>query len=149
MLGNITDSSDQDFMDLAFKEAEKSNCLRPKKGAVLVKDGQVIAGGHSGSIKGLKSCLEVGCIRDQLNIPSGRDDQICRSVCAEQRVVFGALIKGISPVGAVVYSTHFPCAVCSRIMIYLGVGKIVYKKDYDDEFSRLILDEAGVETVKI
>jgi dCMP deaminase len=149
MVGENYQSSDKDFLRLAQKAKEESTCLRRQVGAVLVKDGEVIGRGASGPAGQLKSCLEVGCVRNQKGIASGREEQICRSVCAEQKALFAALSAGVSVAGGTLYATAFPCAVCSRIMIYLGIEKVVYEHEYNDDFSRQLLAESEVEVVKI
>ena len=62
---------DREYMDKAYEQAEKSSCFRAKVGAVLVRDGKIIAQGYNNMTGGINDCAEVGCIREKLNIPSG------------------------------------------------------------------------------
>ena len=75
---------DRVYMDMAYEQAEKSVCLRAKVGAVIVKDGMVVAQGYNNMTGGISDCAEVGCIREKLNIPSGTRREVCRAICAEQ-----------------------------------------------------------------
>ena len=74
---------DRVYMDMAYEQAEKSVCLRAKVGAVLVLDGKVIAQGYNNVVGGVRPCKEVGCLRDSLEIESGKRREVCRNICAE------------------------------------------------------------------
>ena len=65
-------SWDEYFMDIVRDVATRSTCRRRKVGAILVKDKRIIATGYNGGPTGLAHCLEIGCLREQLGIPSGQ-----------------------------------------------------------------------------
>ena len=79
--------NDQYFMDMAKLVSTRSTCTRRHVGAVIVKDKRVLSTGYNGSPKGTKHCEELGCIREQMNIPSGTRHELCRGVHAEQNAV--------------------------------------------------------------
>ena len=64
-------SWDEYFMGIAWQVGSRSTCLRRNIGAVLVKDKRILATGYNGVPAGLKHCEEVGCLREQRQIPSG------------------------------------------------------------------------------
>ena len=64
-------------MEIAQIVSKRSTCLRRAVGAVLVKDKQILATGYNGTPKGLPHCEEVGCLREQLNVPSGQMHAYC------------------------------------------------------------------------
>ena len=140
---------DRVYMDMAYEQAEKSTCLRAKVGAVLVKDGKVIAQGYNNVTGGVKDCVDVGCIRDILHIPHGQRREVCRAVCAEQLAISEAARNGISIDGSVAYITTFPCYICSKLLVSSGIREIVYDKEYPDEMSENFLKEAGILVRKI
>lgn len=70
-------SWDEYFMEVAQLVAKRSTCLRRNVGAVLVKDKRILATGYNGAPRGLKHCLDIGCIRQKLNIPSGERHELC------------------------------------------------------------------------
>ena len=72
------------FMDITCLVAERSTCLRRKVGAIAVKDKRILATGYNGAPAGVPHCLEVGCLRTQLGIPSGQRHEICRGLHAER-----------------------------------------------------------------
>ena len=73
-------SWEQYFMDIAKLVSTRSTCLRRKVGAVLVKDKHIIATGYNGAASGLTHCSVRGCLRMELNIPSGQRHEMCRGV---------------------------------------------------------------------
>lgn len=140
---------DRVYMDMAYKEAEKSTCLRAKVGAVLVKDGLVVAQGYNNVTGGIKDCVDVGCIRDIMHIPSGERREVCRAICAEQLAITEAARNGINIDGSTAYITSFPCHICAKLLVSSGIQEIVYDEDYPDELSKNFLNEAGVKIRKI
>jgi len=135
-------------MSLAEAAGTRSTCIRHKLGAVLVRDKQILATGYNGAPRGMKHCLDIGCLRDKLKIVSGTRHEICRAVHAEQNTVIQAAVHGVSTLGSDIFITHSPCAVCAKILINAGVKRIVYKAGYPDEFSKELLKEAGVKLVE-
>ena len=97
------------FMNIAHLVAERSTCLRRRVGAVAVKDKRILATGYNGAPSKVAHCLDIGCLREQLGVPSGQRHEICRGLHAEQNVIIQAAVHGISLAGAEVYCTHQPC----------------------------------------
>lgn len=135
---------DKYFMDIAFKVAERGTCLRRRVGAIAVKDKRILATGYNGAPSGLEHCLEIGCIREQMSVPSGERHELCRAVHAEQNVIVQAAKHGISLEGAYLYCTTFPCSICTKMLINCGIKEIFYVAGYKDELSEKLLNEAGI-----
>ena len=57
-------SWDQYFMQLASLAAHRSNCMKRRVGAVLVREKRVLSTGYNGTPRGLKNCNHGGCKRD-------------------------------------------------------------------------------------
>ncbi len=129
--------------------AQRSTCLRRKVGAILVKDKRILATGYNGAPTGLSHCLEIGCLREKLRVPSGERHELCRGLHAEQNVLIQAAYHGISVAGAVLYCTNLPCVICTKMLINAGIRTIFYAEGYADELSRDMLQEAGIELIKI
>lgn len=138
-------SWDQYFMELTAVVAKRSTCLRRRVGALLVKEGRVLATGYNGAPSGLKHCSETGCIREERNIPSGQQHELCRGLHAEQNAIIQAALHGTSIDGATLYCTHQPCVVCAKMIINAGIDEIIIGGSYPDELSASMLEEAGVE----
>lgn len=139
-------SNDEYFMQMARLVSTRSTCLRRKVGAVIVKDKRVLSTGYNGSPKGTRHCEELGCIRVQMNIPSGTRHELCRGVHAEQNAVTQAAYFGVSVNGATIYTTTFPCSMCAKILINAGIREIVYDEGYIDDLSHSLLKETDIVT---
>ncbi len=137
-------SWDSYFMSIAKIVATRSTCLRRKVGAILVKDSRILATGYNGAPAGLKHCLEIGCLRDKMGVPSGQRHEICRALHAEQNCLIQAASCGISVTGATLYCTNLPCIICTKMLINAGINSIFYAEGYPDELSKEMLSEAGV-----
>jgi dCMP deaminase len=135
---------DEYFMSIATLAACRSTCLRRQVGAVLVRDWHILATGYNGAPAGLAHCLEVGCLRDELKIPSGERHEMCIGVHAEQNLLIQAALYGGSPEGATIYCTHQPCTLCAKLMVNARIIRVVFKGEYPDSLSVSILSRAGV-----
>lgn len=146
-IAHLRPSWDEYFMNIAETTATRATCLRHRVGAILVSDRRILSTGYNGAPRGIAHCLDIGCLRDKLKIPSGKNHELCRAVHAEQNVVIQAARHGVSTVGSDLYTTLFPCAVCVKILVNAGVKRIIYKQDYPDDFAKKILREARIKLV--
>ena len=134
------------FMEISRLVATRSTCLRRQVGALLVIENRILATGYNGSPAGFKHCQEVGCIRDELSIDSGMALHLCRGAHSEQNLITQCARFGTPAVGGVIYITTSPCSLCMKLLVNVGVTKIVYEELYDDELSMEIAREAGIKT---
>jgi len=139
---------DEYFMEIASVVAKRSTCLRNQVGAVIVRDKRILATGYNGAPKGLPHCLDIGCIRELNDIPSGERHELCRAVHAEQNAILQAAIHGVSTEDATIYCTHQPCILCAKMMINAGIKKVVYANQYPDTEALEFLKQAHVEVVR-
>ncbi|GAB6076721.1 deoxycytidylate deaminase [Desulfurobacterium crinifex] len=137
-------SWDEYFMSIAEMVSTRSTCLRRKVGAVLVKDKRIISTGYNGPPSGLKHPDEVGCLREKLGVPSGERHELCRGLHAEQNAIIQAALHGVSTKGAILYCTHCPCSLCTKMLINAGITKVIYKEGYPDWLAKEIAKEAGL-----
>ena len=134
----------QYFMRITRIVAERSTCLRRKVGAIMVKDRRILATGYNGAPAKIVDCLEKGCLREQLGVPSGQRHEICSGLHAEQNAIIQAAIHGTSLKGAEVYCTHQPCLICTKMLINCGITAVYYAEPYPDQLGEAMLDEAGI-----
>jgi dCMP deaminase len=139
---------DDYFMELAKLVSTRSTCLRRAVGAVLVRGKRILSTGYNGAPPGMKHCLEIGCVRDKLKIPSGTRAEICRAIHAEQNAIIQCAAYGLSSQNSTIYITHQPCTICTKILIGAGVERIVYDMPYPDKFAQGLLKEAGIKVEK-
>jgi len=132
------------FFQIARLVATRSTCLRRQVGAVLVKDNRILSTGYNGTPAGITHCLERGCIRTKLNIPSGERHELCRGLHAEQNAIIQAAYHGVSINGADLYCTNQPCIICSKMLINAGINTIYISDLYPDELAEEMLLEANI-----
>jgi len=137
--------SDEYFLKIASVVAERSTCRRHHVGAVAVRDKHILSTGYNGAPSGAKDCLELGCLRDELNIPSGTRHEICRGIHAEQNVIIQASLHGVSLEGSTIYATHTPCALCAKMLVNAKIKRFVSFGHYNDKEFIELFQEAGIE----
>ncbi len=142
-------SWDEYFLRIAFEVAKRSTCLRRQVGCVLVHSKRILATGYNGAPRGLAHCAEVGCIRERMGIPSGERHELCRGLHAEMNAFLQAAIHGVSVDGSELYSTTHPCILCTKMLIQVGVRRVIVAEGYPDELSIEMLKEAGIKVERI
>jgi len=142
-------SWDEYFMTIAHQVATRSTCQRRQVGAVAVTESHRILGtGYNGALPGAPHCEEVGCLRNQLNIPSGQRQEICRAQHAEANVCNYAARHGTALENCTIYATAQPCTTCVKAMVTCGIAKVVFDSDYPDELACKLAQEAGMELIR-
>lgn len=136
--------TDEYFLKIALVVAERSTCRRHHVGAVAVKNKHILATGYNGAPAGLKDCLELGCLRNEMNIPSGTRHEICRGIHAEQNVIIQASLHGVSLEGSTIYCTHTPCNLCAKMLVNAKIGRLVSFGEYDDSAFIDLFQQAGI-----
>lgn len=140
---------DEYFIDVAKLVAKRATCLRRSVGAVLVKDKRILATGYNGAPSGLKHCIDIGCMRQKLKIPSGERHELCRALHAEQNALIQASLYGISVKGSTLYATNQPCVICAKMLINAGIKEIVIAEGYPDKMAMDFLKQAKIKIRKI
>jgi dCMP deaminase len=136
------------FMDIARLVSRRSTCIRRRVGAVVVKDKRVLATGYNGAPTGLAHCIEVGCLRERLDIPSGQRHELCRGLHAEQNAMLQAAYHGIRIADATLYCTTMPCSICCKMLINAGIREVVYAEGYPDDLTLRFIQEADMRMTK-
>ena len=114
-------------MEFAINLASKSHCIKRHVGAVLTKDTRIISIGYNGPPASTHNCDEKwpehGCERDTKGGCS-------LAIHAEQNALLYAVKNNSSVEGATLYVTLSPCLACARIILTMGVKKVIYYKSY-------------------
>lgn len=147
--GDNRPSWDEYFTLMTVLISQRSTCTRRKVGAVLVRDNMVLTSGYNGVPRTVKHCSEAGCIRDQMNVPSGQRHELCRGLHAEQNAIIQAAHHGIDLKGSTLFCTTKPCIICTKMIINAGISRVRYITDYDDTLVDSMAEEAGLKLEKI
>lgn len=143
MTESLRPDIDEYFLKIASVVAERATCRRHHVGALAVRDKHILATGYNGAAAGLKDCLELGCLRNEHNIPSGTRHEICRGIHAEQNVIIQASLHGVSLEGSTIYCTHTPCILCAKMLVNAKIARYVSFGKYSDNQFVELFREAG------
>lgn len=136
---------DEYFMRIAKVASLRSNCIKRKVAAIIVRDRRVISTGYNGTPRGTRNCYEGGCPRCNNLADSGTQLEECLCSHGEENAITQAAYHGVSVKGGTLYTTFAPCLMCTKMIINAGIQEVVYNLDYPlNETSFRLLQEAGV-----
>ncbi len=136
---------DEYFMRMAKVAALRSNCVKRKVAAVIVRDKRVISTGYNGTPRGTRNCFEGGCPRCNQLADSGTQLDDCLCSHGEENAITQAAYHGVSVKDGVLYTTFSPCLTCTKMIINSGIGEVVYNLKYPlSDTSFHLLQEAGL-----
>lgn len=145
LVGPPRPSWDEYFMRIAQVASTRSNCIKRKVGAVVVKDRRIVSTGYNGTPRGTRNCNEGGCPRCSALAASGTRLDECLCSHAEENAITQAAYHGTSVKGGCLYSTFSPCLMCAKMIINSGITEVVFNVGYplNDSTFRLF-EEAGI-----
>lgn len=136
---------DDYFMGIAQVVALRSNCIKRKVAAVIVKDRRVISTGYNGTPRGVKNCSDGGCPRCNTYGSQGSNLSECFCSHAEENAITQAAYHGVNLRDSILYTTFSPCLICTKMIINTGIKKVVYSVGYSlDETALRLLKEAKI-----
>lgn len=144
------------YLDIAKSVSTRATCLRRHFGAIIVVNDQIVSSGYCGAPRGVVDCLERGnCYRNEKNIPSGSNYELCRSVHAETNAIVNAARAGVSIYGGDMYIygwdvekekvfSGLPCLMCQKMLVNSGLRWIYYTNPEDSysDYGILAIDHA-------
>ena len=129
---------DEYFAKIVSATAERSPCERLQVGCLLVKDNRIISQGYNGFLPG---CPHTSIVRNN-------HEQA--TVHAEQNAICDCAKRGVSCQKATAYVTHYPCIICTRLLLASGINQIKYLEDYkNDELVKIFVNQLNISIVKI
>ena len=112
------------YLEKAIQYSKLSTCPKMEVGAILIREGKMIASGYNGAPIGLSHCEEIEptCYE--------HENHCQNSLHAEQAILLYCARNGIKTDKSLLYITHYPCKNCTRFLIQAGILKVYYKYDY-------------------
>ena len=138
---------DNQIMELAKDASQQSPDWFRQVGAVLVKNGQIIATHHNLRLPSPQAAYAEGDPRNY--VPLGTSTHLHNGLHAEQYVIAEAAQKGISLENASLYVTTFPCPDCSAIIAHSGIKKLFFTSGYAMLDGQTTLKQHGVELILV
>jgi dCMP deaminase len=136
---------DEYFMRIARIVSLRSNCIKRKVAAIIVRDRRIIATGYNGTPRGVPNCNEGGCPRCNSLASSGTRLDECLCSHGEENAIVQSAYHGISIKGGTLYSTFAPCLQCSKMIINAGILEVVFNAHYPlNDTAFKLLEGAGV-----
>ena len=143
------------YLDIATTVLERGTCLRRNYGSIIVKNDEIISTGYTGAPRDRKNCMDVGvCRSQQLNIPRGERDELCRSVHSEANAIISAprremigatlYLAGRDRVSGELVHDATSCAMCKRMIINAGIEKVIVRNN-ENEFTTIDVKKDWVE----
>jgi dCMP deaminase len=135
------------FMNICDAVGARSTCDRGRVGTVVTRDNHILATGYAGAPRHLPSCDEVGHEMHEVKHEGGTVTSHCiRSAHAEQNAIIQAARVGVSLEGATIYVRMTPCYTCAKMVVNVGIKRVVAKQDYHASGrTKEIFNLAGVE----
>lgn len=126
------------FKEIVLATAKRSPCERLKVGCLLVYENRIISQGYNGFLP--------GCPHDSII----RDNHEQATVHAEQNSICDCAKRGVSCNGATAYVTHYPCLICTRLLLASGISKIYYVHEYkNDELVEIFAKQKHVDIINL
>jgi len=50
--------------------------------------------------------------------------------------------------GATLYTTNYPCLLCTKMIVKAEIAEIVYDREYNSEYTKILLEKAGIKIKK-
>ena len=126
---------DHYFLNIAGETATRSNCVRARHGAVIVKNRRISSTGYNGPPSGHAHCDEGACPRAQESNVSGWGHDNCIAIHAEANAILYS-----SPVerdGATIFITGVPCFTCAKLIANSGISEVVTTGDPYEDWDRV------------
>lgn len=150
-------SWDKSFLRIAWEYATHSTCSRKHVGALIVKNGRIIATGFNGTPKGFENCNDkfknIDWKEQSLDSPLSKDHHDFSEkyeVHAEQNALITLIHNGTNCDDATLYTTLSPCTTCAKLITQSGITRVVYEEEYDRDITGLqILKDMGIEVCYI
>ena len=126
------------FKEIVQVTSKRSPCDRLKVGCLIVKDNRIISQGYNGFLPG---CPHKSIVRD---------DHEQATIHAEQNALCDCAKRGVSCNDATAYITHYPCLICTRLLIASGICEIKYIDDYrNDDLVEYFIKQKNVMISKL
>lgn len=155
------------FMNIAKLSAEMSYSNKLKVGAIIVKNNHIISYSWNGTPQNWENTTENKVYMDidaggilspqeiveywPLQDAIGRYKYITKPevLHAEEHAILKLAKNGKAGKNSTIFTTHFPCIKCAKMVHNCGIKKIYYIHDYIDQESIKYLAKTDIRIIKL
>ncbi len=121
------------YLRMAREWSKLSHCNRKKVGSIIVKNGMIISDGYNGTPSGF------------LNNCEDENGQTHWYVLhAEANAISKVARSTNNAENSTLYLTLSPCKDCSKMILQVGIKRVVFAQLYKDGAGITLLQEAGI-----
>lgn len=121
------------YLRMAEEWSKLSHCTRKKVGAIIVKNGMIISDGYNGTPSGFDNDCE-----DREGIT------LWYVLHAEANAISKVARSTNNAQNSTLYLTLSPCKDCSKMILQVGIKRVVFSELYKDGAGLKLLSEAGI-----
>ena len=156
---------DQVYMEMAKSFSKLSYAIRNKVGCIIVSENdQIISQGFNGTPSGMNNCCEDIVTENGLSYTPSSYNELQKKIKKEPNISLrtrtivlhaeaNAITKCakncISTRGGTMYITLSPCIECAKLIVQSEIKRVVYEEEYRNTEGISLLEECGIEVVKI
>ena len=136
------------YLNVAKEASKLSRAVRLQVGAVIVKNGNIIAYSWNGTPLGWDNTCEYTVLEGGL---SGKEPMLKTKpevLHAEANAILKVAKSHESTFGSELITTHSPCIECAKMILTCGITKVYYSVDYRSNEGIKMLQKGGVEVTQ-
>lgn len=140
MTGLYRPDWDTYFLGIAQAVAARSDCVRRRVGAVVVKDRRIRGTGYNGAPSGKPGCET--CPRRNSGVQPGSSYDTGVGACVAVHAEANALLycDREDLLGATLYLTTDPCDGCLKLIMAAGIYRVVYERPDTGQLEEIYFD---------
>ncbi len=115
-------SRDEYYMGIARAAALRSTCPKQRVGAVAIGRGGELTTGYNGAPPNVSHCVD----RPEGICQEDKEGHCLWVIHAE----LNAILKAQLP--ETLYTTHLPCLECTKVILRVGINRVVWESRYKD-----------------
>ena len=144
-------SREEYYLEVLEAVRKRATCDRGMSGAIIVKEGRVIATGYVGAPRGMPHCDEAGHIVEFRGVEDREAGKLwkskhcIRTIHAELNAILQAAYFGVSVKDTTMYCTMTPCFECAKTIVNVGIKEVIAMYPYQAQLSTTVLfDKAEI-----
>jgi dCMP deaminase len=143
----VTLNAHEPVMQLLSAERHKSSNWWRRVAAAVIKDGEIVSFAYNHPLPNEHTSWEEGDPR--IVARRGESIELSIDIHAEASIIADCAKTGKALKGTSIYVTTFPCPNCAKLIALSGVEACYYVEGYATLDGERILQDFGVETIKI